>query len=347
MGNMIRANDGGFIITGKSTQLVFGNPGMKLFAMKVDSLGNKLWTKTYRYISRLSKTKIAPTQDGYLIVGGSQLLKIDNDGKLIWEKEVPTPDHGYTGATVDRIGQVYVAGSLYRDSANNRSTAFLHKFDAQGNLVSEIKYSPTTWDTFCDVKLSADGNHLLLAGVTDRNNITMAQYNGGVKKIEYDFVVYKLKLDGSIVWKHIVLRPLDALDGSLTETREGNVVLTGGNAPMNTNTVSLVLNMIDKNGTALWTYRNDELAINGQCVAETGDNNLIITGYTNLVYSNGFYLAKFSKTGKRIWYEHFFESGMSIGPKSVIPLGDGGYFVNSIIEGYVGLFRTDAQGKFY
>ena len=342
MGNMIRANDGGFIMTGKSSQLVFGNPGIKLFAMKIDSLGNKLWTRTYRYVSRGARMKIVQAPGGYIIVGGSQLLRLDNNGNLLWDKEVPTSNHAYSSATVDRMGQIYVTGSLFRDSANNRYTAILLKFDSQGNQIWEKKYSPTIWDMFTDVKLTADGNHLLLAGVTDGN----MEYNANLKNIQYDFNVYKLTLDGSIVWKHNVREPGGALEGSLIETKDGNVVLIGGNSG-SLGILSLVLTMIDGNGATLWNYRNDELAIYGQCVAETTDNNLIITGYTDMNNGTGFYLAKFSKAGTRTWYQHFYESGATILPMSVISLGDGGYFVNSRINDVIGIFRTNPEGKFY
>lgn len=345
MGTMIRAHDGGFIMTGKSDQLVFGSPGGKLFVMKIDSLGNKLWTKTHK--TRAVGMKIVRAPGGYLIVGDTHLLRLDMDGNLLWEKEVSTLNHHYIGATVDRLDQVYAVGSLFRDSSTNRLTAFLMKFDAQGNQVWEKKYSPTIWDYFSDVKLTADGNHLLVAGVTDGNKITIGEYNANLKYIDDDYIVYKLTLDGNLVWKHPISDPGGALGGgSVIETREGNAVLVGGSSG-SVGSVRLVLNMIDVNGAKLWSYRNDELNIYGRCVEETPDDHLIVTGNTVLSSGHGFYLAKFSKAGTRNWYQHFYESGVTILPMSVIPLGDGGYFVNSRIEGVIGIFRTDPEGKFY
>lgn len=353
MEGMAKGNDGGYVITGKSDMIVYGTPGGKLFAMKIDSLGNKMWTKVYNYISRGGGVKITNCNGGYLIVSGSQLLKIDNDGELVWEREVLTINDAFIAASVDKSDNIYVAGSLYNDSAKNKVAALLCKFDTNGNLLWKKSYSPTIWDLFLDIKVGSDGN-LILLGMTDKNNISIGEHNANTKNIEYDYWVVKLSDDGNMIWNKIYHHEGAALTGTIIETNDGNYVFTGATSNVYAQ-FHCILQKIDTNGNTQWSYEDIGAWMYGRSVAENDDNSLVVAGELRSNYNSDFALYKFDKNGSKLWQKIYEEDFTYIMPKTVFPTDDGGYFINAgkTKTYYTGderdqiyVFKTDALGNF-
>jgi|GEM_PF-4400778 len=93
--DMIRSNDGNFVIAGRCES--YGAPGLNMSIFKVDSLGNKIFFKTYggAYDDYASSVKELPNGD-LLVAGFSELngpgtddihlLKLNAQGDTIWTR---------------------------------------------------------------------------------------------------------------------------------------------------------------------------------------------------------------------------------------------------------------------
>ena len=125
-GNSILTVPGGYVIAGTTTS--YGNGSKYIFAMKIDSVGNEIWTHLHGGSTTDEAFSIVPTSDGgYMIAGltysyifppmqdicNIYMIKTDSLGVLKWSKVIhsgprdiahsikETSDHGFilTGYT--------------------------------------------------------------------------------------------------------------------------------------------------------------------------------------------------------------------------------------------------------
>ncbi len=341
-GDMIRTNDGGYIIVGDSQLGDWPYGEISMFSLKIDSLGNKLWQKRYNYsVGNSTEIRIERHPGGgYIICGGENLMKITNEGDLVWHKKGDfLLEETFNGIAISQDGTIYAAGNGASDSSNNVVEALLSKYDANGNVIWRKRYSPTTREHFFDIKLIAN-NELLVAGTTSEPNA--------------DFWVLKLRSDGSIIWDKQFYGQGYAFPKHIIQTKEGNIVLTGFHMGTYSRTF-LYVQMLDENGKHLWAYPFHTNPSRGYNVLETGDHSLVVTGGYQLSYSSESALLKFDKTGNLIWEKYYDEFATYMFNKTVLPTADGGYIINSQkSKAYntfpetneIYLFKTDDKGNF-
>ncbi|MCH8331282.1 MAG: hypothetical protein IH946_07855, partial [Bacteroidetes bacterium] len=84
-------NDGGYIVTGSTSS--FGAGSSDCYLLRLDSLGDTLWTRTYGYstLDDYGTSVQQTTDEGYIITGnkgggGVYLVKTDSLGDTLWTK---------------------------------------------------------------------------------------------------------------------------------------------------------------------------------------------------------------------------------------------------------------------
>jgi len=314
-----------------------------MFSLKIDSLGNKLWQKRYNYtVGNSTEIRIEQhtNNGGYIICGGDNLMKISNEGDLVWHKKGDfLVQETFSGIAVNNDGSIYAAGHAASDSANNVVEAVLSKYDANGNVIWRKRYSPTTREEFYDIKIVAN-NELLVVGTTTEPNA--------------DFWILKLRADGSIIWDKQYYGQGYAFPKHIIQTKEGNIVFAGFSMGTYARTF-FYLHMLDESGKHLWAYPFNSNTTRAYFLSETNDNSLIVTGGLQLTYTAGAALFKFDKTGNLVWEKIYQEFSTSLFNKTVIPTADGGYMINSQkSKAYntspetdqIYLFKTDDKGDF-
>lgn len=130
-----KRNNGGYIMYGYSFWA--GTP----FVFAIDENGILEWYNNYSHADGIQK--IIPTIDGYILVGGDivdknlHVIKIDEEGELIWRKKHILP--GLQGGGIplrlsgweDNNGNIYVSGTEHDTTF---SKLFLYKFTPNGIL---------------------------------------------------------------------------------------------------------------------------------------------------------------------------------------------------------------------
>lgn len=151
---ILQTNDGSYIIAGRSTS--FGSGDQEIYLLKVDSIGNFLWSKIYNNnYSNNSIWDCQITNDGGLILvgetrafcsGGSStngapyIIKTDGNGNIQWDK-IFCPDNSnltFIGAIGLSIVQTSDGGYIISGqgvfSSNIDADPFLMKTDSLGTI---------------------------------------------------------------------------------------------------------------------------------------------------------------------------------------------------------------------
>ena len=338
-GQMVKANDGGYVLVGDSQIGDWPYGEINMFTMKIDSLGNTIWQKRYPYNSGNSDLiKIVNYDNGYLILGEHNLIRIDNNGNLIWRQATSLSLEILEGVSAGSDGSIYTVGYAKDTTRAGYIWATLGKYDSNGNILWKKTFSRTTREELNIIKVFSD-NEILAIGST-------------VDQIA-DFWMLKLNSEGDIIWEKTYNDRGYSFVRDLIKTKEGNYVFTGFSVYWQDD---FYLQMIDAKGNDIWTYLVDDDHARGYGIAETNDNALIVTGTYLLSSSSQSTLYKFDKSGNKLWQSFYGEMGANLVNKSVIPMDDGGFFTNAQeVKGnnpvgetdQIYIYKTNDKGEFY
>jgi len=188
--------DGGFIICGTTSS--FGSSA-DIYLLKIDSLGDSSWTKTYGGPAGESGSAVRVLPDnGYAIVGSTgsygagyssiYLIRTDVAGDTLWTATYGgnRADFGYGIETTGDRGYI-LAGATAPDGENFYD-AFLVKVDSLGLVQWSDTYGGIYEDRGYSVKPTYDGGYIM-AGIAESSS---------ARKID----VYLVKTDGggNIEW---------------------------------------------------------------------------------------------------------------------------------------------------
>jgi hypothetical protein len=141
-------DDGGYILIGKTQSKGAGDEDY--YVIKIDENGLVQWDATYGGDKKDSGKSIEPISDGgYIITGSSRsfnwntpriwILKIDNNGVKIWEKNFGgwDHDHGHHILPTDDAG--FIATGHYNRDIAKAEDSYLLKLDSKGDFNSLAK----------------------------------------------------------------------------------------------------------------------------------------------------------------------------------------------------------------
>ena len=158
-----KTSDGGFVVLGGSAPS--GSNGVtRLWLIKLDASGNKLWDKSYgnaRGVEDIETGNIEETNYGYIIGSTTYVsknkgadfwvLKLDPNGNILKEVVVgkPRPAHEIlTDIHQTSDGGYITAGYTTDNSLNALTSGWAVKFDADLNVVWQKAYGITNTPTF-------------------------------------------------------------------------------------------------------------------------------------------------------------------------------------------------------
>ncbi|AWX44631.1 DNA helicase [Flagellimonas maritima] len=205
----VQADDGGFVMAGFSESDDFDISNTKgsydFWVVKVDETGTMLWEKSFGGSGIEISYDITKTRDGgYAIIGNTfssdldvsknngesdvWLIKIDNDGNLVWEKTFG--GSGFDAArgiktTLD--GGFIIAGNSKStdgiiEENRGENDFWVIKTDAYGNLEYQQTFGGSDLDFGFDALETSNGN-ILLVGETTSKDLMGIDHKGGVDLI--------------------------------------------------------------------------------------------------------------------------------------------------------------------
>ncbi len=205
--DIICTNDGNYVIVGSSES--FGPGDSDIYLIKINSAGERIWSKTIGGAGDDEGNKIIEDSEGNLLIVGNThsfngddsdiyLVKTDDSGNLLWERSYGSSDDEYAVSfLLTPENEIVIAGnSGYWDN-----DIILLKVNDNGDSLWSKQFLHSNFNAeslFCNsIALSEDGN-LLIAGSVEEIQIFDIDFGP-----EYHPLMIKTNSSGDTLWtKH-------------------------------------------------------------------------------------------------------------------------------------------------
>lgn len=225
---LLETKDNGFLITGvldvtasngqgNAKTNAIKHAGGDYWAIKIDKVGNLLWSKYFGGSFTDTPLGIVETNDNnFIIVGSSDsndfnisdnkgtydfwVVKISNFGNLIWEKSFGGSEIDEARAiTTTNDGNFLIVGdtrSKDKNVSKNNGAAdiWILKISTDGNLIWEKTIGATNFDVARAITKTQD-NDFVIAGSSRSLD------NGFENKGQNDALIIKINNDGELLWQ--------------------------------------------------------------------------------------------------------------------------------------------------
>jgi len=246
----IRTNDGGYIATGSYDIGSYQTSG-DLYLIKTDANGNELWSQTYGSELNDCGYSVIQTQDGgyfisgitnevmYGLSGNLYLLKTDQDGELVWEREYDFGqiDCGYEVLVADD-GNYMVCGVANGGFTEYYGDVLLMKITPQGDTLWTRTYDYDHRDCGYGMVKTPDGG-FVIAGATKEDLYAVCG----------EGLLLKVDSEGNLLWSEHLGR---GRAFSIAECSQGGYMTCGEVYPMMNRNEEVLITRTDSNGQIIW-----------------------------------------------------------------------------------------------
>ena len=337
--SMQHTSDGGCVAIGYSFASDKQDPD--LWVVRLNARGDKVWEKTFERAVHDGSENYAVCQaadgnifvlapknigEGYSFFGVVRVMKLDDTGKIIWEKGFSQGGAVGHAILATTEGGCLVGGYRFAKSSASQ-VGWVIKLDNKGDTVWEKLLESAGAAEKSTALLKTSDNHYLIA-------YTAAESGKGLR-------IAKLDMGGNVIWSKTYhstygSRNRDIVK-SLILTPDGEIIVAGRTGETGFNGFILKL---DANGEWQWDrlIRNSD---GGGYAQPTGDGGCLVV-FRQDNYSErrvDLLVVKFDKTGKEVWARVIGEPGRSYLGFALDGASDGGF----IVAGYKSLTITNSD----
>ncbi len=292
-GSVQQINDGSYILCGSAISPDKGGVVRDVVLLKTNSLGETIWMKRFSEDTDNQGKYVIVTNDNNFVFSiyssstainnsllntYSQLIKVDSNGILVWNKSFGNDLH-FSSIKETSDGGIVTCGSEI--STSNR---ILLKIDANGNELWRQTYSGLI--SLRSLNTTSDDGFVICGTIQD-----------SINAIENEYII-RANATGNIVWTKTFKDTINfypIYPTSIIETTSGNIAMCG---------VFGHVRFINSLGDELWNYKS---SINTfYSIDITNDNKLIVTGFDhwtdNIIEAH---LLKLDESGNLIFQKSF------------------------------------------
>jgi PKD repeat protein len=221
-----QTSDGGYIVSAYTSS--FGAGNSDFWILRLDSIGNVIWQKTFGGGGSELVRCIRQTDNGYVVTGYSVsfgsggypdlwVLSLNGDGDVIWQKSYGDSEWEL-GNSIQQTtdGGYVVAGQTSSfTSGNDVSDLWIVKLGSDGSVTWQKAYD---WD-WCDeaysIEQTPDGGYVVLGWSND------SQMDGDL------FRVLKVDSNGAVLWEKTYIGSSLDSTGNIQQTPDGGYIAGG------------------------------------------------------------------------------------------------------------------------
>ncbi len=277
--DMIETSDNCYVIVGE-TEIDALSDNHDLWVIKVDSIGNEIWSKTYGDTLFDVGYSVKELSDGYIIAGSHEdlnvdmwLLHLDNNGDLMWSRTFGGPDsENAYDVEIAVDGGFILTGTTY-SFGNGISDIWVMKTNVDGDSLWSVTLGGADRELATDAVISSNGG-ILVCGYTK-------SFGSG----NHDAWLIKIDSNGDSLWSVLYGgEDVDRFYKVLTDV-DDNTIVTGWTRSYGSGNYDLLLNKYDQLGELQWDYfYGDENTQLGLSILKNSALNYLLLG--SYSYSN-------------------------------------------------------------
>ncbi|MBA3662608.1 MAG: T9SS type A sorting domain-containing protein [Bacteroidetes bacterium] len=283
--DIISTYDGGFAVTGLTKSFATtGTDSVNAFIMKLDAVGNIIWSKAFGGNAHDAGNAILQTSDsGFVVTGYTEsfgggnkdvlIIKTNKNGNTTWMK-------AFGGSNPD------VGNSICKSASNNYFLTGSTGITGSQNIILSLYINPSgnlIWHKTYDFTLSASNFQRIGFGALENNNkqfLITGKVGSGTFGDAQAFLLNIDSTGNSVNWaRAYVLNSGDCSARSIQSLPDGGYVLGGsmGN-------YSPALIKVNSSGLRQWSYYYGSMNVPaiqgfGYSVAKAGDKGFALSGY--------------------------------------------------------------------
>ncbi len=318
--------DGGFIIAGETWNAeVFETRNADAYVVKVDSLGNEEWSRSWGGEQTETINKIIILEDGYIAAGTwgisppptsipslGWLMRLNLFGDTIWSKTIPE-DNGFAWFEdmIEAENGDYVA--VGRSNLSNSPDLWMVKFDSDGDTIWTRSFGGNGWDKGWAITEAPDGNYVA-CGYTN-------SFGAG----SYDFWLIKVSQEGDSLWSRTFGFGGYEEARAIALAPDGGFFLGGYSQSLSVTYDDAWIVRTDSEGNYLWDKDlAGEFQLGIEALVATEDGGVVAAGYDSPGSGIAMLLAKVDSTGDSVWARSWFYDWRSYG-RDIKQLADGSF----------------------
>jgi len=293
---VIEGTDNNFYITGGVSS--FGNGATDAFLMKVSSVGDSVWLKTYGGTEDDDGYDLLQCNDGgFMITGAScsfaigfssvYAIRTDANGDTLWTRTYEKEDFNGAYSVIQTTDNGFLFAGVTGTAGSSTYDCYVVRINSAGDTLWTKTYGGSSYDVMTCVCKLTDGNYLL-------SGATWSFGAGG-----YDMYLIKIDTNGGVIWEKTYGGTANDYGYKCIATTDNGAVITGKTASFGAGGDDVYLVNINLNGDSIWTRKyggtGDDRTIS---IKNTSDGGFIACGYTSSFGANSdVYLIKTRSDG--------------------------------------------------
>ena len=309
--SLLPTADNSFMLGGTTDSKGAGK--IDAWLVKADSEGKVLWDKTFGGAEDdVANDMIKAHDGGYILAGYTQsqgagnkdcwLLKVDDSGKMLWEKTFGTPSSDAANQVVATADGGYLLVGTHHESERQKKDGII-----------SLEFKHFVWI----LKTDADGNELWRKSMASDDmvsiNSLIATNEGGFavvantkfqgEKYE-DIWVLKLDKDGEKQWDKVLKGESVDVGNSILQSKDGGYFIGGASYESGGGNSDAWLVKLDKKGKKVWDKNyggkgSDQI----YTMLESKDGGYLLGGISSSgeKMEGSMWLLKTDAKGKLLW----------------------------------------------
>ncbi len=220
-----QTTDGGFIVAGFNQCYYSGNLYRDIYIIKTDSIGDKMWRKTYDLNESDISHSIQQTIDsGYIICGMTTndyvdadiyVIKTNINGDTIWTKTYGGNNFDSGSSVIQTVEGGYIIVGYTTSYGDGEYDVYLLKIDSSGDIIWTKTYGGNSNDGGAHIQQTYDGGYVIVGSTTSFGNG------------ESDIYLIKTDNNGDTLWTRTIGEQLDEGATYVEQTIDGGYVICG------------------------------------------------------------------------------------------------------------------------